>query len=307
MTDPFEITSASKIGVIGLGNMGQHMASRLKASGAQVFIHTRTRNKANDLEQQGLVYCSSSSDLARKVGSGTIIICVPDTPSVEAVIVGENGILAALASGALVIDMGTTQVMNTRVLAELISERESDFLDAPVSGGAVGAEQGTLSIMVGGKADVFKRARPIFEVLGKNINHIGDVGTGQVAKSANQMIVAMTIDAVAEALVLASAAGADPAKVRNALIGGFADSRILDLHGHRMIERTFDPGARASVQLKDVNQALELAQYCGAQLPGLEKNQTLWQNMVDADMGDLDQSGFICSIESLVEKDKENK
>ncbi|WP_419901746.1 NAD(P)-dependent oxidoreductase [Kiloniella sp.] len=296
----------AKVGIIGLGNMGAHMASRLDAAGAEVFIHTRTRGKASALEAQGMVYCATPSDLSRAVGNGIIIICVTDTPAVEAVINNQNGILDAIEPGVLVIDMGTTQVMNTRVLAGLVSQKGASYLDAPVSGGAVGAEQGSLSIMVGGRVEDFERARPIFEILGKNINHIGDIGAGQVAKSANQMIVAMTIDAVAEALVLATKAGADPAKVRKALIGGFADSRILDLHGERMIGRTFDPGARATVQLKDVNQALELADFCSASLPGLEKNQELWQSMVDQGMGDLDQSGFICSIESLV-KDGEGK
>ncbi|MFD2205323.1 NAD(P)-dependent oxidoreductase [Kiloniella antarctica] len=307
MTDTFKISSTSKIGVIGLGNMGWHMASRLKAVGAQVFIHTRTREKAADLEELGLLYCDSPLDLAEKVGSGIVIICVTNTPAVEAVIKDKKGLLAGLEAGALVIDMGTTQVMSTRIFADLVCGKGADYLDAPVSGGAIGAEKGTLSIMVGGTEAVFQRARPVFEALGKNINLIGIIGAGQIAKSANQMIVAMTIDAVAEALVLSAAAGADPSKVRQALMGGFADSRILDLHGQRMIERAFDPGARATVQLKDVNQAMELAEYYGAYLPGLEKNQELWQNMVDADMGDLDQAGFICSIESLSNVKKENK
>ncbi len=292
----------TKIGIIGLGNMGRHMATRLLAAGAEVFIHTRTRDKALELEACGMVYCTTPMALAKTVSSGIIIICVTDTPSVEAVIKGESGILEGLEERALVIDMGTTQVMNTRDLADLVNQNGADYLDAPVSGGAVGAEQGSLSIMVGGEAEACERARPVFEVLGRNINHIGDIGAGQIAKSANQMIVAMTVDAIAEALVLTQRAGADPAKVRKALMGGFADSRILDLHGQRMIERAFEPGARATVQLKDVNQALELAEHCGVRLPGLEKNRDLWQGMVDMGMGDLDQSGFICAIENQGEE-----
>ncbi len=286
------------MGVVGLGKMGWHFVRRLHDAGAEVFIHSRTREKASDLEALGLTYCKTPQDLARKINSGIIVICVTDTSAVEQVICGDQGLLLAMHPDTLVVDMGTTQVMNTRVLAGRVDHVGAGYLDAPVSGGAIGAERGTLSIMVGGAEDDFHRAMPLFKVLGENINHVGPLGAGQIAKTANQMIVAMTIDAVAEALTLASRAGADPAKVRNALLGGFADSRILELHGQRMIERNFEPGARATVQLKDVKQAVQLAQHYDLHLTGLETALTQWQEMVDGGLGDLDQAGFIRAIEN---------
>ena len=286
------------MGVVGLGKMGWHFARRLHDAGAEVFIHSRTREKASDLEALGLTYCKTPQDLARKTNSGFIVICVTDTSAVEQVICGDQGLLLAMHPDTLVVDMGTTQVMNTRVLAGRVDHVGAGYLDAPVSGGAIGAERGTLSIMVGGAENDFHRAMPLFKVLGENINHVGPLGAGQIAKTANQMIVAMTIDAVAEALTLASRAGADPAKVRNALLGGFADSRILELHGQRMIERNFEPGARATVQLKDVKQAVQLAQHYDLHLTGLETALTQWQEMVDGGLGDLDQAGFIRAIEN---------
>jgi 2-hydroxy-3-oxopropionate reductase len=286
------------VGVVGLGKMGWHFARRLHDAGAEVFIHSRTREKASDLEALGLTYCKTPQDLARKINSGIIVICVTDTSAVEQVICGDQGLLLAMHPDTLVVDMGTTQVMNTRVLAGRVDHVGAGYLDAPVSGGAIGAERGTLSIMVGGAEDDFHRAMPLFKVLGENINHVGPLGAGQIAKTANQMIVAMTIDAVAEALTLALRAGADPAKVRNALLGGFADSRILELHGQRMIERNFEPGARATVQLKDVKQAIQLAQHYDLHLTGLETALTQWQEMVDGGLGDLDQAGFIRAIEN---------
>lgn len=290
--------SGTKVGVVGLGKMGWHFARRLHDAGAEVFIHSRTRDKAFDLEALGLTYCKTPQELSRKINSGFIVICVTDTSAVEQVICGDQGLLLAMHSDALVIDMGTTQVMNTRVLAGRVDHVGAGYLDAPVSGGAIGAEKGTLSIMVGGEESDFHRATPLFKVLGNNINHVGPLGAGQIAKTANQMIVAMTIDAVAEALTLASEAGADPAKVRNALLGGFADSRILELHGQRMIERNFEPGARATVQLKDVKQAFELAGHYDLHLSGLETALDLWQSMVDGGLGDLDQAAFIRAVEN---------
>lgn len=301
MTGSSESLSLSgiKVGVVGLGKMGRHFAKRLHDDGAEVFIHSRTREKVSEHEARGLVYCQTPAELAQKIDGGFIIICVTDTDAVEQVICSDQGLLLAIDPGTLVIDMGTTQVMNTRILAGKIEKAEAKYLDAPVSGGAIGAEQGTLSIMVGGADDDFHRALPLFNVLGQNINHVGPLGAGQIAKTANQMIVAMTIDAVAEALTLASRAGADPAKVRNALLGGFADSRILELHGQRMIERDFEPGARATVQLKDVVQAVELSEHYDLHLSGLETALILWQGMVDGGLGDLDQAGFIRAVEKL--------
>ncbi|WP_421783358.1 NAD(P)-dependent oxidoreductase [Kiloniella litopenaei] len=309
MNGPSELSSFSgtKVGVVGLGKMGWHFAKRLHDAGAEVFIHSRSRGKATDLEALGLIYCKTPQDLARKIKSGFIVICVTDTVAVEQVICGDQGLLLSMNPETLVIDMGTTQVMNTRVLAGRVDHVGAGYLDAPVSGGAVGAENGTLSIMVGGSETDFRRALPLFNVLGENINHVGSLGAGQIAKTANQMIVAMTIDAVAEALTLASRAGADPAKVRNALLGGFADSRILELHGQRMIERNFEPGARATVQLKDVKQASELAKHYDLKLTGLETALTLWQKMVDDGLGDLDQAGFINAVEKTIDNNNQTK
>ncbi|MCZ4282786.1 NAD(P)-dependent oxidoreductase [Kiloniella laminariae] len=298
--------SGQKLGIIGLGHMGHPMAKRLKNAGAQVYIHSRNRSRLEELEQSGMIYCSSAAEMAEKVDTGTLLVCVSDTSALEEVVHGDYGILTGLQPGALVIDMGTSQVMNTRSIAALIQQKGACYLDAPVSGGVVGAEEGTLSIMVGGTEEGFLRAGPLFDVLGKNISHIGPSGTGQITKAANQMIVAMTIDAVAEALVLAQAAGADPGKVQKALRGGFADSRILELHGKRMIDRTFQPGATATIQLKDVHQALELADHSGVTLPGLSKNAELWENMLAQGLGQYDQSGFICMIENL-QSIQENK
>ncbi|WP_120495222.1 NAD(P)-dependent oxidoreductase [Kiloniella sp. EL199] len=297
VSSEFSSLSGLKVGVVGLGKMGWHFAKRLHTAGMEVFIHSRTRDKASELEAQGLIYCQTPAELAQKVDSGFIIICVTDTFAVEQVICGEHGLLSAIHPDTFVIDMGTTQVMNTRDLAGKIQEAGAKYLDAPVSGGAIGAEQGTLSIMIGGAEDDFHRSMPLFNILGENINHVGPLGAGQIAKTANQMIVGMTIDAVAEALTLASRAGADPAKVRNALLGGFADSRILQLHGQRMIERSFEPGARATVQLKDVKQAVELAEHHDLHLTGLETALTLWQAMIDKGLGNLDQAGFIRTVE----------
>ena len=293
----FSFVPGTKVGVVGLGKMGWHFAMRLHNAGAEVFIHSRTRDKASDLEALGLTYCKTPQDLARNINSGFIVICVTDTPAIEQVICGDQGLLLAMHTDTLVIDMGTTQVMNTRVLAGRVDHVGAGYLDAPVSGGAIGAEQGSLSIMVGGDESDFHRAMPLFNVLGENINHVGPLGAGQIAKTANQMIVAMTIDAVAEALTLAAKAGADPAKVRNALLGGFADSRILELHGQRMVDRNFEPGARATVQLKDVKQAMELAEHYSLRLSGLETAMDLWQGMVDDGLGELDQAGFIRAVE----------
>ncbi|WP_020593821.1 NAD(P)-dependent oxidoreductase [Kiloniella laminariae] len=291
--------SGQKVGIIGLGKMGRPMATRLKNAGAEVYIHGRNRSRLAELERSGMIYCSSAAQTAEKIDRGTLLVCVSDTAALEDVIHGDHGILAGLLPGTLVIDMGTSQVMNTRSIAALVQQKGACYLDAPVSGGAVGAEEGSLSIMVGGSEEGFLRACPLFEVLGKNINHIGPSGTGQITKTANQMIVAMTIDAVAEALVLARAAGADLGKVQKALKGGFADSRILDLHGQRMIDRAFQPGATATIQLKDVHQALDLASQSGVTLPGLSKNAELWEEMLAQGLGQHDQSGFICMLENL--------
>jgi 3-hydroxyisobutyrate dehydrogenase-like beta-hydroxyacid dehydrogenase len=237
---------------------------------------------------------SCPADVAAMVGAGTIIICVTDTPAVEAVLLGDNGgILKGLSQGTLVIDMGTTAVPATRRFAEAVKAAGGDYMDAPVSGGQIGAEAGTLSIMAGGSESAYDRARPVFEVMGEHITHVGEVGAGQITKAANQMVVGLTLDAVAEAFALARSAGVELNKVHEALMGGFAASKILEVHGQRMLEGTFDPGGRATTQRKDIAQVVDLAREMHVELPATELNLSLWDRMIDQGDGDLDHSAII--------------
>lgn len=277
--------------------MGKPMARNLARAGAAVIVHNRSPGPRAELAGEGMTAAASPAEAARAAGAGIVILMVTDTKAVETVLTGPNGVLEGLASGALVIDMGTTQVAATKDLAEKVRAAGGSYVDAPVSGGQVGAERATLTILAGGAQEDIARALPVFRVLGERITRIGEVGAGQVAKTANQMIVALTIGAVAEALALAKAAGVDPALVREALKGGFADSRILELHGQRMAEGRFEPGGRATVQLKDVDQALAFADTLDLELPGLRRNRDLWARMIDAGHGDLDHSGLIKVIE----------
>lgn len=283
------------IGFIGLGLMGLPMARNLLQAGAELAVFNRTAAKADSLIAQGAVLAESPTDLARRIRGGIIIICVSDTPAILETL---SALVRADLTGTLVIDMGTTTVDATSQAAEMITAKAGAFIDAPVSGGVVGAEEGTLSIMAGGAEKDLQRAQPAFDVLGKATTHIGPVGTGQVAKAANQAIVGATLSIIGEAMLLGYRAGADLGKMRQALLGGFAGSRILDLHGQRMIDRAFDPGGRARTQAKDLMQAVELSQSLGLSLPVLEKTRDLWQAMVDAGMGDLDQSGYFAFAEA---------
>lgn len=283
-----------KVGLIGIGFMGAAMAGRLLKAGAELTVFNRSAEKMTPLVGAGAVAAAGSGDLAARVGAGTIIICVSDTEALEMVI---EGVLASLAPGTLVIDMGTSAVAATRLIAGRVAAAGGRYVDAPVSGGEAGAQAGTLTIMAGGDEADIDRARPVFDILGSTLTHIGAVGAGQVAKTVNQVIVAMTLDAVAEGLVLAAAAGVDQAVVREALLAGFAQSRVLDLHGQRMIERDFEPGGRSWTQLKDIRLALDLAGESKVTLPGLERVGELWAQMCDSDMGELDQSGIYRLIE----------
>lgn len=296
--------SGIKVGFAGLGFMGQHMARNLLRAGADVTLYNRTRSKAEAYEAEGATVADTPSALAQAVGDGVIIICVTDTPGVDAIIRGgpdKPGLLDGLGQGALVIDMGTTRIQDTREFARLIEEKGGGFVDAPVSGGEVGARDGTLTIMAGGEPDDIARAAPLFDVLGKSHTHIGPVGAGQVAKCANQVIVAVTLTSVAEALLFAEKGGADPVKTREALLGGFAGSRILELHGQRMIDETFEPGGRARTQLKDLDQTLDYAREIGLHLPLLERDTELWREMVERGWGDLDQSGIMVLSRALAD------
>ena len=282
------------LGYVGLGRMGRAMVGNLVEAGAQLVVWNRTPGA---LSPSTAVRIAESAEAAA-AASEMVIINVSDTPAVEAVLLGPAGILKGLATGKLVMDMGTTAYAATKAFAAKVAERGADYVDAPVSGGVVGAEDASLAIMVGASAKVFARVQPILGVLGRNVVHCGDVGAGQVAKTANQMIVGLTIGAVAEAFALARAAGVDPAKLRQALRGGFADSRILELHGQRMTEGSFAPGGRIALQWKDIRQALDLAQQVGVDLPGTKLNETLWRKMIDRGWGELDHSALIKLYES---------
>ena len=284
-----------KIGFIGLGLMGKPMARNLHAAGADVSLTSRSSGPAEELAGEGMTALATPREVTK--ASDLVIIMVTDTSAVDKVLHGPDGVIAGLAPGKTIIDMSTTKVRETREWADEVKAAGAFYIDAPVSGGTVGAEAGNLTIMIGGADDALATAMPVLEVLGQNITHIGDVGAGQVTKTANQAIVGITLAAVAEGLTLAARAGVDPAKVRTALLGGFAESRVLDLHGGRMVEREFTPGGRASVHHKDILQALELADQVGLDLLSTRTNLELWQKMMDRGWQDLDQAGIIRAVE----------
>ncbi|MGE3720165.1 MAG: 2-hydroxy-3-oxopropionate reductase, partial [Bauldia sp.] len=245
-----------KVGFVGLGIMGRPMAGHLLAGGHEVFAYD-LRPVPDDLKASGAVACASAKEVAEK--ADVIITMVPDTPDVRAALFNPGGVAEGLSAGKTVVDMSSISPIATKEFAAKIAEKGCDYVDAPVSGGEVGAKNATLSIMCGGTEEAFNRVKPLFELMGKNITLVGPVGDGQTTKVANQMIVAMNFEAVAEALLFASKAGADPAKVRQALMGGFASSKILEVHGERMIKRTFAPGFRIELHQKDLNLAMESA------------------------------------------------
>lgn len=287
--------SGITIGFIGLGLMGRPISLNLHRAGAELIIYNRSRGVVDELVGVGIEAATSPKDVAER--APIIMLMVSDTPAVERVLFGDDGVAQGLQTGAIVIDMGTTAVTATRNFAQQIKAKGAHYVDAPVSGGQVGAEAATLAIMVGASEDAFARAKPIFKVLAKNITHVGEVGAGQVAKAANQIIVGVTIGAVAEALALAKRAGVDPAKVRQALAGGFAASRILEVHGLRMVDQTFDPGGKATTQRKDLVQALELAQQLGMELPATALNRDLYDKLIEMGGGELDHSALIKVLE----------
>jgi len=287
--------SGITIGFIGLGLMGRPISLNLHRAGAELIIYNRSRGIVDELVGVGIEAATSPKDVAER--APIIVLMVSDTPAVERVLFGDDGVAQGLQTGAIVIDMGTTAVTATRNFAQQIKAKGAHYVDAPVSGGQVGAEAATLAIMVGASEDAFARAKPIFKVLAKNITHVGEGGAGQVAKAANQIIVGLTIGAVAEALALAKRAGVDPAKVRQALAGGFAASRILEVHGLRMVDQTFDPGGKATTQRKDLAQALELAQQLGMELPATALNRDLYDRLIEMGGGELDHSALIKVLE----------
>ena len=285
-----------KIGFVGLGIMGTPMAMHLINAGHQLFVHTL--GKVPDaIASTGATQCTSASGVAER--ADIIILMVPDTPNVETALFAEKGIAAGLTKGKVVVDMSSISPIATKTFAQKINALGCDYLDAPVSGGEVGAKNATLSIMVGGPDAAFERVRPLFELMGKNITLVGGNGDGQTAKVANQIIVALNIEAVAEALLFAARAGADPARVRQALMGGFASSKILEVHGERMIKRSFDPGFRIELHQKDLNLALSSARALGVSLPNTAMAQELFNACVAHGGKAWDHSGMVKALEKM--------
>jgi 2-hydroxy-3-oxopropionate reductase len=277
-----------KIGFVGLGNMGAPMARHLHAAGSTVVVWNRSAAPAEAAVAAGMQRAATLPELARQIGDGVICVNLTTTEVVDAVVFGPGGLSEGLSPDALIIDFGTTGVPETKSFAA-----KASWVDAPVSGGQVGAEAATLSIMAGGTPEAFARARPILQTVGKRVTHLGASGAGQVAKLANQLIVAQTIDAVAQALRLAELSGVDPALVRQALMGGFAESRILDLHGERMVRRNFAAGGRAALQLKDVRLICDLAESVAFESTTLRNCRAQWEKFVhEKGLGDLDHSGL---------------
>lgn len=283
-------TQKERIGLIGLGIMGLPMARNLMKAGYSLTVNNRSPEPEQALAAEGAQVARTAREVAER--SDIVITMLPDSPQVEEVVLGENGVAEGLRAGSLYIDMSSVAPSTARKVAEALQAQGADALDAPVSGGQVGAEQGTLSIMVGGSEEGFERARPIFEAVGKNIVYIGGPGAGQVTKICNQIVVALTIQAVAEALTLARKSGVDAAKVREALLGGFAQSRILDLHGQRILDGNFQAGFRIHLHRKDLRLALEAGREQAVPLPATANVAELMNAMIAQGLGDLDHSGL---------------
>src|SRR3989475_3371994 len=289
-------TTPLKLGFIGLGIMGAPMCAHLIKAGHQLFVHTHGKVPA-EIADSGATQCTSNRGVAER--SDIVFVMVPDTPDVQQVLFAEDGVAMGLAPGKIVVDMSSISPIDTKVFAKKINDLGCDYLDAPVSGGEVGAKAASLTIMVGGPQKAFDRVKPLFELMGKNITLVGGNGDGQTTKVANQIIVALTIEAVGEALLFASRAGADPAKVRQALMGGVASSRILELHGERMIKRNFDPGLRIELHQKDLNLALQSAKALGLSLPNTATAQELFNACVAHGGKAWDHSALVRALELL--------
>lgn len=286
----------SKLGFIGLGIMGAPMAGHLVAAGHEMFL--ATRSKVPEALQTGkAVVCKTAQEVAQK--ADIVFLMLPDTPDVQQVLFGEQGVAAGISKGKTVVDMSSISPMDTKAFARQINALGADYLDAPVSGGEVGAKAASLTIMVGGPDAAFERVKPLFGLMGKNITLVGGNGDGQTCKVANQIIVALNIAAVGEALLFASKAGADPAKVRQALMGGFAASRILEVHGERMIKRTFNPGFRIGLHQKDLGLALQGARTLGVALPQTAGAAQLMQVCAAHGLQDLDHSALVRALELM--------
>jgi 2-hydroxy-3-oxopropionate reductase len=288
---------SDSVGVIGLGIMGRPMARHLLEAGFSLAVHSRSPGPVDELASAGAQPRVSPADVA--ADADVIITMLPDTPDVELVLFGENGVSSRLRPGSLVVDMSTIDPLATRRFAESFREMGAGMVDAPVSGGEKGAVEATLSIMVGGSEDDVTRAMPLLRAMGTTIVHVGDSGAGQVAKACNQLVVASTIQAVAEALTLAERAGVDPRRVREALLGGFAGSKILEIHGQRMLDRTFTPGFRSRLHLKDARIVLDTAERVGSAVPAFEVVADALRRLVNDGGGELDHSALFTLLEQV--------
>ncbi|MEX0765546.1 MAG: 2-hydroxy-3-oxopropionate reductase [bacterium] len=286
-----------RIGFIGLGIMGKPMARNLIKAGYSLTVHNRSRGAVDELVRDGAKDGRTPRAVAEE--SDIIITMLPDSPDVQQVVTGPGGVLEGLRKGAALVDMSTISPMVTQELAKAVRAKGAEMLDAPVSGGEKGAIDATLSIMVGGPEETFARVKPVFEAMGKNIVHIGASGAGQVTKACNQIVVALTIQAVSEALTLAAKAGVDTGKVRQALLGGFAQSRILDVHGQRMLERNFKPGFRVRLHQKDLNIGLSTGKNLGVPLPATAIVQEAFTALQGLGRGDQDHSSLVTLLEDL--------
>ena len=284
------------VGFIGLGIMGKPMVANLIKGGHTLFLASRS-GVPQELTAAGGKACASAKEVAQK--ADIIITMVPDTPDVEKVLFGKDGVAEGLSAGKIVVDMSSISPIETKVFGERVKKLGADYIDAPVSGGEVGAKNAALTIMVGASEAAFAKVKPLFELMGKNITLVGDVGAGQICKVCNQIIVALNIEAVGEALLLASKAGVDPGKVRAALMGGFASSRVLEVHGERMVKRTFDPGFRIELHQKDLNLALSSARALKMSLPNTATAQELFSACQAQGGGKWDHSAMVKALEAL--------
>jgi 2-hydroxy-3-oxopropionate reductase len=285
------------IGFIGLGLMGKPMARNLMKTGYQLTIHNRSREVVDELAAEGAVPVNSPQEASE--AADLVITMLPADRHVAEVILGDDGVIKGIPPRAVVVDMSTISPTTVKQISKRLAEKEVHMLDAPVSGGDVAAIDASLSIMVGGRPEIFKRVLPVFQKLGRNINHIGENGAGQVTKAANQIIVALTIEAVAEAFIFAKKSGVDPAKVRKAIMGGYAQSRVLELHGKRMIDRNFTPGGKSRSHQKDIDIVLSVAKDLGICLPVTAFSAQLWNALAARDELDLDHSAIVKVLEPM--------
>ena len=288
---------AERIGFIGLGIMGKPMARNLMKAGYSLVVHNRSREAVDEMAGEGAIPAGSPREVAAQVE--TVITMLPDSPDVQDVVFGDDGLLSEMSDGKLLIDMSTISPVTALEVNQALVEKGASALDAPVSGGDKGAIAGTLSIMVGGRAEDFERAKPIFEVLGKTIVHVGDASAGQTVKACNQIVVALTFEAVSEALVLGSKAGVDPRKIVQVLTGGLAGNKVLELRGESMIDHNFQPGFRINLHRKDLGIALSAGKSYDVSLPVTALVDQMFTAMVNAGRGDLDHSALLTHLEDL--------